>query len=435
VYTYLVHESGVESIEVSERVAISDKETANIYLEASQALPPKATPVLTNIGSTVLKSVLSTESAVFGIDVTLNKVWKIGSQGPQLISDYRFNSKLKEILENNIKNIVASYNQKNNTVLFSFTDHLTYAKSITYDIPNDVWYGTGSIFNFHTSNINDKMVSLIDFEGRARFANHELLPNPDEDAISLFSYIEMGGALYAQEAYIEFVIRDHPGAGADQNNIISQIMLSNLTINGDAVPTQVDIIPEIGDSYSIKPVHLKIANKISRFIPVVTPTYYARPITVNIINNYQIEYDVSNPLTKLYDVGDEIELTYSHFSGDVYTECFRVSNAETASTAGYLKLTLSEQVSHSEPTAVIKGGWRLPLRLSLGKVYGGKTFINVPTKRIAALLAREPVDKQANYVRYDNTKPYGRWIKVRMWFNGLDPVYIESVESKATPYY
>jgi hypothetical protein len=279
------------------------------------------------------------------------------------------------------------------------------------------------------------MVSLIDFEGHYRFANHELLPNPDADAISLFSYVEMGGQLYAQDAYIEFVIRDHPGAGTDQNDIISQIILSNLTINGNAVPTQIDIIPELGDSYSIKPVNLKVANRITRFIPIVTPTYYAQPITANFINNYQIEYDISHPLTRVYSIGDEIELTYTHFSGNAYTECFRVANADNASTAGYLRLTLSEGASHSGATGILRGGWRLPMRLSLGKVYGGKTFINVPTKRIAALLAGETVDKQVNYVRYDNTKPYGRWIKVRMWFNGLDPVYIESIESKATPYY
>ena len=37
---------------------------------------------------------------------------------------------------------------------------------------------------------------------------------------------------------------------------------------------------------------------------------------------------------------------------------------------------------------------------------------------------------QNNHVNYANAKPYGRWIKLRLNFSGIEQIYVESVISE-----
>ncbi len=72
------------------------------------------------------------------------------------------------------------------------------------------------------------------------------------------------------------------------------------------------------------------------------------------------------------------------------------------------------------------------MRITLGENASGKTKITVPTRKHADLLKNVTGNAQEYYMNQANAKPYGRWIKLRLNFDGVDQVYIESVISETT---
>ena len=77
-------------------------------------------------------------------------------------------------------------------------------------------------------------------------------------------------------------------------------------------------------------------------------------------------------------------------------------------------------------------GWKVPIRVGLGESASGKVKFTIPSKKHANLIKGDTETAQNYYSNLSNAKPHGRWIKVRLNFEGLDQVYIESVVSENT---
>ena len=65
--TYIIFRNGISYIEVSERSTVSTENGNNVYIAASEVLPPKSSNIVKGLGSTHSKSVISTEYGIFGV--------------------------------------------------------------------------------------------------------------------------------------------------------------------------------------------------------------------------------------------------------------------------------------------------------------------------------------------------------------------------------
>ncbi len=66
---------------------------------------------------------------------------------------------------------------------------------------------------------------------------------------------------------------------------------------------------------------------------------------------------------------------------------------------------------------------------------GGRVKLTIPSKKHATLLKGSSDTEQNYHVNYSNAKPYGRWVKLRLNFEGIDQIYIESIMSEITTRY
>jgi hypothetical protein len=426
--TYLVFDAGVSAIEVNERVAVSNAETANVYLDSAAALPPKSSNVFSTMGTQDFHSVVATEQAVVGVDRSINKVWLISrTKGAAAISEYRVSTLLMDAFDKtgNTAKLVTTYNKKSKTISISFISYdQSVSTSIVYDTSNDLWYGSSDIIKYYDTNIDDYMLSLLLYGGYY-YLTEEIEPNHTSmvDPVSAFGYTEIGNVIIPQRSYIEFVVKE---------DALARVMLKNMTINGLGIPTKIELQPESSMQYLIGPTSSSASGKHSEHIGIYTARYIPQPAPLVFKSNYTFRINVTTPSIRPLEIGDLIEITYQSSSG-TKTEPYIISMV-ISSTASAFVYAVDRKIDYVSTDATFFYGWRVPMRASIGTNRGGKTVINVPTKRTANLLMGAAGDK-VNTSRDDNTKPFGKWIRVRMWFDGIDPIFIDSVESALTPYY
>jgi hypothetical protein len=92
-------------------------------------------------------------------------------------------------------------------------------------------------------------------------------------------------------------------------------------------------------------------------------------------------------------------------------------------------IVLNKEVGATSSVTESYFGWRIPLRLSLMEYYEDTLKVSIPTKQFAELLSGVTIDKNTSRTNQDNARPSGRWIKVKFNFEGIDPVYINSIIS------
>jgi len=434
-YTYIVYRNGVAIIEIQERTAISGEESANVYIEAAQALPPKSVVILTTMGSQHLKSIINTEGAVYGYDHSLGKIWMVSGNDKKLISDFRFNSAIDDIKKGgDIKNVITSYNSKNYNITFSFdySDNTNVDDiAVVYDTINDLWYGTSSIFKFYEANIDKAMLSILKHNDIYRITeevidNHTQIVSP---FINGKSYIGIDDTIYAQDSYIELVVK---------YDALYKFIFKTMEINGEAVPSKIDLFPEASPQFTIAPALSSVTGVESEFISMITPRFLINQGTGTKTTAFKFTRVVNSINLRPLSIGDFIIIKWTDTNSVEHKTAYRVADLIANDTGTEIEetITVDRELPVDAATFDVNIGWRMPLRTTLGNVRSGKTYINIPTKSIADILKNGPDRNIApNRIRSDNTKPYGKWVKVRLWFNGIDPIYIESIISSTTLVY
>ena len=439
-FVYLVFTNGVSIIEVDERTMISGENKSNIYIDAAKVLPPKGTVVLATMGAQQLNAVVSTEGAIFGLDAALAKIWSLEGTNKTIISDFRYTSKLKDILStDNLYDIIATYNDKKYITSFSFffedeSDNV----AIVYDVANKLWNGTSDVIKYYDGNISDMPLSLIAANDRTylceqKVGGHERLIATDIEYPNInpvpASAILFESSIMPMPSYIEYVVK---------YGSLAKFIMKIATLNGEAVPTRIDIFPETSPQYTLMTTVESVQGKTSEFLPIQTPTYISDAKNASsILDMYNIKR-ILYPGSKPVDVGDAIEVKCQTGSNNYTYFNVRVADLTVVYDNSIGLYVEYITLSHKLPSGTVMGqtdikvGWRMPLRSAVGKVDTGKTYVNFPTKRVSELLRKAPVESKPDYALGDNAKPYGKWVRIRMYFDGLDPIYINSIETQTT---
>jgi len=430
-YTYIVFQNGVSLIEVSERVAVtSEASSTNVYIASSDVLPPKATPIFhSTVGSQHLKSIISTEDFIFGVDVDTKKIWGIIKHDKKVVSDHLVQALLNQVITKNLKNVITSYNAIFNELCFTFVNETASGSqmSLVYNSESGQWYGTSDIHRWYQFIVDDKMLSLQ----RPHDPDYPEIGQPfglyfpvtNTDTSELFKEVGKATAIddrelerkMAYDSYLEFVIKTEQ---------FTKFNLSNIIINGNAVPTSIDVISESLHNYTIETASALVSGIKQNMLPIHTNIYMRDALMEDLttIDLYRFKRK-RNVNFKDLSIGDRItldlngsfqQLTIANITeGDANDDIIIVNHAMINSQINALYI-----------------GWSIPLRVSLGEVMSGKIKITIPTKKHADALAGITNTAQNNHVNYASAKPYGRWIKLRLNFSGIEQIYVESVISE-----
>lgn len=424
-YTYLIYKNGVSLIEPSERTAISSgAENTNVFIASADVLPPKSSPIFTDIGSQHLKSVLDTEIGIFGVDADAKKIWYISDNDRKIISDMRIQRTLNESLTSTLKNIYTSYDVAFNELTFVFEYNDASQRSLVYNTVQDAWCGTSDIHKIYQFGSDETTFSLQKTNNQNSYHLYYPVLNRGDNA----NFPNVGKATATNDlqsgykevydSYMEFIIKVES---------LNKFNLTNIVINGVGTPASIDVFAESLEEYKIATPPSSVAGINMNSIPVHTNIYMQDAPTgaLTYINPYRFTR-ARNVDYKLLSIGDKITLNLNNGTFQQFT----IANVTFNSGSNTDTIILDHAMSHSTMTQMYYG-WKIPLRMSLGENMGGKTKLSVPTSRHAAALSGTSRTSQQNYVNYASAKPYGRWVKVRLNFKGIDQIYIDSVISNA----
>lgn len=129
----VIFEHGIGLAGINEKALLSNAQSANVYLETDKVLPKDVTIISDCYGSQWKDSIIKTPYAVYGVDTTAKKIWKMSNEGLECISD----KTVQSFLNNNIslterelipivgiRNVKTHYNRFKNDVMFTFYDDL-----------------------------------------------------------------------------------------------------------------------------------------------------------------------------------------------------------------------------------------------------------------------------------------------------------------------
>lgn len=213
-FLYVVFDSGVGVITVDGRTLISKSE--EIFIDHAKVLNDKAFIISTDIGSKNPESIVSTLNTVYGVDYTLNKVWRVAGKALEIISDYSINSILIDWRKNlNLEpdptfnylgpvKIYLSYDKAKKNVVMSYSK--LYKSTGTYNTSGSIYY----------SEILNKWISRLSYLSKFQFGigdkNLMFDVNIENKAFEMDSTIvdrcNFNGVPYKFE--FEFVMREKP---------------------------------------------------------------------------------------------------------------------------------------------------------------------------------------------------------------------------------
>jgi len=420
-YTYLVFTKGVSMIEVEERSAISDESGANIYIGSSTVLPPKSTPIFTTIGAQYMRSVVASEGGVFGVDVNVKKVWLVDGASKKVVSDYKVQTLLNDLINDDILDIVSTYDGKTYELTISFYYNDGSIKSLIYNVMSDVWYGTSDINKFWVGMINNEHLSIQ--KHCDQYAMYKPVLTKFDEITAARTRASANNETKIYNSYFEFVVK-YPD--------LTSFYLTNLVINGLGTPSWIDIFTEVNEQYSIDPAAESVTGMDTAMIPTHTNVYMLDATGTDIeraskfllIRRNKDQY-------KTVDIGDKLTVQITDNLGDTKLQQLTVAGVVNDDNLNANIITVDREILDGVADALYYG-WKVPIRVSYGQISDSKTSIVIPGRKQADAIAGKQPNPQASYLDMAPAKAYGRWVKVRLNFDGLDPMYIDSIISDTT---
>jgi len=405
--TFIVYEHGVSAIEISERAAMQTQDSSNVYIKSAQVLPEKSTNILPFIGSQHKHSVISTDYGVTGVDADKKRIWMLKGSAPTIISEGAVQNILLDMFTTGLKDIHTSYDRLTKEVTYTFV-YSGSAKSIIYNQTLGVWYGTSFKSPFYQFIIEKERYMLrIDAGGEYNLFK----------PISPYKSMEVSadGNKTVYEAYFDFVVKRAQ---------FDSFSLDSMVIEGIGVPSRFDIYPE--DSPNIEFLGRDVDGNGTREIPCYTNTFIPGESVIS--DAIDIEYVFKRNVTedsRDLKIGDPIMLD---IDGTRYQ--FVVANTiGPMSIPGEQFITVNKKFPSTVSPSKLYYGWKVPIRLSLMEYYMGRTEISVPTKTYADRLSGIKPDMDVYRKRQNSTRPSGKFVRVRFYFMGMDPIAIDSVIS------
>ena len=155
----VIFEHAIGICQIYEKNLISQDTGSQVYINSNNILPSKLTILSDIIGSKWQDSIIKTPYAVYGIDTSTKKIWKVDSSQVTIISDF----KVEYFLNSNInlsekdsepylgiRNIRTHYNENKSEIMFTF-----YNNNSLYEIPeNQLAFNNFTQWNLAYSEIN-----------------------------------------------------------------------------------------------------------------------------------------------------------------------------------------------------------------------------------------------------------------------------------------
>ena len=136
-------EHGIYEIPVNERTLAGEGSGGLVYVNTSKVLPKTPRVISPTFGSQWIDSICKTSTGIYGVDTVAKKIWKVDSNGIEIISDLR----IQEFLNNNItftereltpilgiRNVKTHYNSFKHDIMFTFYDDLKGLNEVAWNI-------------------------------------------------------------------------------------------------------------------------------------------------------------------------------------------------------------------------------------------------------------------------------------------------------------
>ena len=432
VLTYIIYQHGVSSIEVMEKAAMQTQDNNNVYIANASILPEKSTNLIPFIGSQHKHSVISTDYGVTGVDAHKKRIWYIVQNAPMIISEGAVQNIIDPWFTEELFDIWTSYDKITKDVTYTFKYSDDSFKSIVYNQKASIWYGT----NF-TAPLRQFIIKKEKYMLRMGAEGHYALFNPISHPKAMEISANENKTVYG--AYFSFIVRPEQ---------VVEFTLDNLIIHGKGVPNRIEILPENLDLYEIIGKYAESANHVTndRVIPAYTnifiPLEQDPDISIDAVDSYILNREITED-SKPLDIGDTISLKVNYATNDTETiyHQFTIADIETPETLpGTQKVTLDRYVDFSGGIVhQLFYGWKVPLRLSLMEYYRGATKLSVPTKINADRIAGKSVVGPSESLIYNKNqasmRPGGKYVEIRLYFDGMEPIYIDSVNSQINTIY
>ncbi len=419
VLTYIIYKSGVSSIEILERAAMQMKDGSNVYIDNARLLPEKSSNIIPFLGSQHKHSVISTDYGVTGVDANKQRIWLIKQNAPSIISEGVVQNIINPWFDSTLIDIITSYDKIAKETTYTFEYKISGSergyRSIIYNNKLELWYGESFTSPMYQLIINNKKFAL-----RKHFEGSYALFEPISKSYAMEESFEGNRRLYG--AYFDFVVKQ---------DSFNDFTLDNLIMIGEGIPNKIIITPEELEAYEIEGA-LQCGGQ-QKAILCHTNTFFllqegTSNVAFDLTDNYAIEVYMP-PTTRMLVIGDLISLkTSSHCVEGYSLYQHIVTDVKRIGTDRY-KVTLDRRLYNAGTLEQVFYGWKTPIRLSLMESYRGTTKLAIPTKMHAEALRDIRTAQSVARTKQLSARPGGKYVTIRMYFDGMDKMEIDSIQS------
>lgn len=128
-----VFEHGIVKLAINQQTPISQNPEEPVFVNSHNVLPENMIVISDTIGSQWKDSIIKTDTSIYGVDTHAKKIWRLGQNGLESLSDYKLQQFLNHnitLLENEttpylgIRNIKTHYNRNKGDIMFTYYDDL-----------------------------------------------------------------------------------------------------------------------------------------------------------------------------------------------------------------------------------------------------------------------------------------------------------------------
>lgn len=133
-YLLVIFEHAIGLLTINERILAGSGDGEPVFINTQNVLPEEITIISDTIGSQWSDSIIKTEQGyVYGVDTIAKKLWRVGNQSIQILSDLKMN---KFLIENislgerelspivGLRNVKTHYNNNKKDIMFTFYDDI-----------------------------------------------------------------------------------------------------------------------------------------------------------------------------------------------------------------------------------------------------------------------------------------------------------------------
>lgn len=404
-YTFLVFDFGISLIGVDDRTMVT-AETGGVYMDNVDILAKKSVVISDVFGSQHLHSIRNTNKYVYGVDVLNKRIWRFNKKGLELISDFRVKAKLTEIIEELSDyvtdqgwwfDIFTSYDAVKDDLFFTFVVRNPLAPEMTPISRTLVFSESLNIWITET----DDTRKFFFKTGRLRlsFSSQKDLTIVYEYDLDLEDQKPNYNIFYGDivPAEISLVVLDSPG--------VSKLFENQLIVGNNTTPTSVDYVTD-----RLHDVHTQIVKPMSN----VTYSLTSRTVS-GTAGETSLFLSAGAPIIKA--------------NGESLTRGDIITVTEGSSVSFYIIM------NYNDTTSTILIDTPLQADVTSGTLRIGYSGSFRTANAIYESHMTKLILSNNNKTTSKEYYSQGKWMKQKFTYNGMHPMYINSILTLYTQQY